>query len=257
MTTINNKTQEYSTIYKTTDYDKFSFIGGNRELRVNNIEKMRQSMIEKQLVIPILVNEKFQIIDGQHRFTVCRQLEKPVYYYIEEGYDLSDVERANRSNTNWSLNDFLSSFVHKGNENYKNVELICNTYNVLASDVLKIIAKIRKVTTLQVTIDFKDEKLEFDGEMFDKVIAFYDALTLFEEFSLYNKSKFISAYMELYFNPRYNHQHMIEKYRKLSDRLKHCPTKDDYLVMLCNDIYSGKRVSPNNIYYDANRKQFY
>ena len=65
--------KEYGVIYATTDYDKFKFLEGNRKLRLNNLEKMRESMIEEQLVIPICVNENFEIIDGQHRYTICKE----------------------------------------------------------------------------------------------------------------------------------------------------------------------------------------
>lgn len=253
----NKKTVEYGVIFATTDYDKFKFLQGNRKLRLNNLDKMRESMIEEQLVIPICVNEKFEIIDGQHRYTICKELNKPVYYYIQEGYGLDQVERANRSNTNWQLNDFLQSFALKGNSNYKMVGDIMDTYNVLASDVIKAIAKFNNTTALQVTQEFKEEKVEINDELYDRLITFFEALTLFEDFSLYNKTKFISSFLDLYTYPKYNHKIMEAKYAKLSNQLRHCTTKDDYLDLLCNKIYSGKRVSKDNIYYNKDRKEFY
>ena len=254
----NNKTEiEYGVIFATTDYDRFKFLEGNRKLRQNNLEKMRQSMIEEQLIIPICVNEKFEIIDGQHRFTICKELGKPVYYYIQEGYGLDQVERANRSNTNWQLNDFLQSFALKGNSYYVIIGDIVDTYNVLASDVVKVIAKCTGQTTLHVTQDFKEEKIIVTDEMQDKLLQFFEALTLFEEFPLYNKTKFISSFLDLYFYPKYNHEIMTNKFAKLNNQLRHCTTKDDYLDILCNKIYSGKRVSKDNIYYNKDRKEFY
>jgi hypothetical protein len=251
------KTTEYGIIYATTEYDKFKFLEGNRKLRLNNLEKMRESMIEEQLVIPICVNENFEIIDGQHRFTICKELNKPVYYYVQEGYGINQVERANRSNTNWQLNDFLQSFALKGNSNYQLVGEIIDTYNVLASDVIKAIAKLNNKTTLHVTQDFKEEKVNIDDELYNKLIAFFEALTLFEDFNLYNKTKFISSFLDLYTYPKYNHDIMVAKFAKLNTQLKHCTTKDDYLDILCNKIYSGKRVSKDNIYYNKDRKEFY
>lgn len=249
--------EQYGAIFKTENYNMFKFIGGNRALRTSNIEKMRQSMIEQQLVMPICVNEKFEIIDGQHRFTVCRELKKPVYYYVQEGYSLPEVERANRSNTNWSLNDFLHSFVHKNNDNYVKVDIICDQYNVLASDVIRVISKIENKKPRHVTADFKDENLDFSDEMYEKVVGFFEALTIFKDYPSYTAPKFIYSYLDLYFHQRYNHEHMIEKYIKLGNQMKHCITKDEYLDMLCNKIYSGKKINDHNIYYDLARKQFY
>lgn len=256
MTKLINAT-EYGVIYTTTDYDKFKFLEGNRKLRQNNLEKMRESMIEEQLVIPICVNENFEIIDGQHRYTICKELGKPLYYYVQKGYGLDQVERANRSNTNWQLNDFLQSFALKGNNNYTMINDIVDTYNVLASDVVKVIAKYTGKTGLQVTKDFKEEKLVISEGMHDNLLQFFEALTLFEDFPLYNKTKFISSFLDLYYYPKYNHAIMEAKYSKLSNQLKHCTTKDDYLDILCNKIYSGKRVSKENIYYNKDRQEFY
>lgn len=249
--------KEYGVIYTTTDYDKFKFLDGNRKLRLNNLEKMRESMIEEQLVIPICINENFEIIDGQHRYTICKELNKPVYYYIQEGYGLDQVERANRSNTNWQLNDFLQSFALKGNTSYKMIGEIIDTYNVLASDIVKVIAKTTNQTSLQVTQDFKEEKISIDEDLYERLILFFEALTLFEDFSLYNKTKFITSFLDLYSYPKYNHKIMETKYAKLSNQLKHCTTKDEYLDILCNKIYSGKRVAKENIYYNKDRKEFY
>lgn len=252
-----NKTVEYGTIFATTEYSKFKFLEGNRKLRLNNLDKMRESMIEEQLVIPICVNENFEIIDGQHRYTICKELSKPVYYYIQAGYGIDQVERANRSNTNWQLNDFLQSFALKGNNNYQMIGEIIDTYNVLASDVVKVIAKITNNTALQVTHDFKEEKINIDEDLYERLIGFFECLTLFEDFSLYNKTKFITSFLDLYSYPKYNHSIMETKYAKLNNQLRHCTTKDDYLDILCNKIYSGKRVSKENIYYNKDRKEFY
>lgn len=251
------KSEQYGVIYKTKNYEVFKFIGGNRTIRPGNIEKMRQSMIEQQLVIPICVNENFEIIDGQHRFTVCKELKKPVYYYVQDGYRLPEVERANRSNTNWSLNDFLHSFTHKNNENYIKVESICDQYNVIASDVIRVIAKALNKRPRHVVAEFKDEKLIFSDEMYEQVTDFFESHALFKDFPSCKSPKFIYSYLELYFHQRYNHEHMIDKYNKLGSQMKHCVTMDEYLDILCNKIYSGKKISEHNIYFDLTRKQFY
>ena len=54
-------------VFKTFDYGLFKNIKGNRELNPKNYKKILHSMGNKQLEIPIIVNEKYEIIDGQHR----------------------------------------------------------------------------------------------------------------------------------------------------------------------------------------------
>ena len=85
----------YTNVMKSSNYDMFKTMEGNREINSTNLNQIILSMKEKQLVIPIIVNEKFEIIDGQHRFSACKYLNLPVYFLISNGYDIEDVIRAN------------------------------------------------------------------------------------------------------------------------------------------------------------------
>jgi ParB-like chromosome segregation protein Spo0J len=80
-------------ILKTSDYTLFRTIEGNRNINLLHLNRLRQSMLEKYLFTIIIVNENMEIIDGQHRFTVCRELGLPVYYVICQDYGLAEVHR--------------------------------------------------------------------------------------------------------------------------------------------------------------------
>ena len=82
----------YTSVMKTTNYDMFKFMEGNRQTNSSNLNQIIESMKEKQLIIPITVNEKFEIIDGQHRFKACKYLGLPVYFIIEKGVLYFDVK---------------------------------------------------------------------------------------------------------------------------------------------------------------------
>ena len=87
----NNDTKRENVVFSTTKYDMFSFLDANRKLNVRNYSKLINSMKEEQLKIPIIVNEKFQIIDGQHRFTAEKELGLPVYYMVQKGYGIEST----------------------------------------------------------------------------------------------------------------------------------------------------------------------
>lgn len=99
-------------IYMTYDYGMFKGIKGNRIINPTNYAKLLTSMKEEYLYEPILVNEKFEIIDGQHRFNVCKALGYPVLYHIKYGYGMAQVKRANLSGVNWGKAEFL----HRGRQ---------------------------------------------------------------------------------------------------------------------------------------------
>ena len=77
------KKKEFNPIIQTTrNYAMFKLIGGNRELNHINLKRLEVSMSETPLVSIIMVNERNEIIDGQHRFEVCKRLGLPINYLI-------------------------------------------------------------------------------------------------------------------------------------------------------------------------------
>lgn len=115
-------------IYKTKNYDQFYLLEGNREVNERHIEKLKLSMTEEECVSPIQVNEKMEIIDGQHRFRALQELKKPIYYYIIKGARLSTVQRLNSYTKNWTTEDYMKSYEESGNSNYKIYREFKDTY---------------------------------------------------------------------------------------------------------------------------------
>lgn len=105
-------------IFKTHDYGKFTILHGNRALSPSHAAALAESMKEKYIPNPIICNERFQIIDGQHRFHAVQELELPLYYLVIPTLNLEDVQRLNSRTRNWVLNDYMDSHCDKGNINY-------------------------------------------------------------------------------------------------------------------------------------------
>ena len=77
-----NVKQKHSEIYMTTDYSMFSSMKHNRNVSEAHIHRLMKSMSEKQYPVPIVVNEKNEIADGQNRFEAIKALNLPVYYMV-------------------------------------------------------------------------------------------------------------------------------------------------------------------------------
>ena len=250
------KIEEHSTIYKTKDYDMFKSIKANRMISPTNYNKLVRSMSEKQLVTPICVNEKMEIIDGQHRYMAAKELGKPVYYYIEPGYREEEMKRANLVSSNWNKNDFLNMFISQNDPTYIKIKELMDTYSIVVSDMIKIISAIREDNYRETGLAFEEGTIVISNSDFLDIESFLESLSLFKDFKQYNRSKFISAYLELYFHASYNHDQMVDKYKKRKTQLIPQLTRDGYLTLLANKIYSFG-TSKSNIYYDPSRKMLY
>ena len=98
-------------VQSTMDYSIVKHMMGNRVVNPSNVEKIKLSMSSKQLVVPAILNGRMEVIDGQHRLEACKQLGKPFYFIIVEGYSLNEVQMVNANMKNWNNDDFLESFI--------------------------------------------------------------------------------------------------------------------------------------------------
>ena len=125
-------------VKETYEYDLFSFLDGNRPVNSSNYKKLKASMTEKLLMCPIIVNEKYEIIDGQHRYSASKELGLPIRYIVVEGYDLKDVKRYNVVSKNWKLTDFLNMHASEGKYSYVAFEYFLESNNIPISIAIKI-----------------------------------------------------------------------------------------------------------------------
>lgn len=244
----------FGNIMVTENYDMFKKIGGNRKINKANYAKIVKSMKEEQLIIPIVVNERYEIIDGQHRYTACKDLGKPIYFYMVRGYGLEQVKRANIASSNWKKENYLDMFVAEGNETYKEFEEIKERYDLNISNLLKIFAIVQEKQSARVGYEFENGTFTLDGKM--EVLRFLTALEDFNFFKFYKSNNFLIAFTRLYFKSEYDHDKMKTKLITHRNSLEKRSTSDEYLVLLCNRIYSFG-VTKNPIYYSSESKKFH
>jgi hypothetical protein len=110
------------TIQETTDYNQFKYIKSNRSVKKRHVQRLINSFkTNPKLVItrPVLVNEKMQIIDGQHRVQACEFLKLPVYFIIAPDLNIGTAQLLNVLQEPWSVMDYARSYAMEGNENYQ------------------------------------------------------------------------------------------------------------------------------------------
>lgn len=105
-------------IFATLDYGKFKFLKCNRAIR--NVRKLEKSIKQIDLTdcCPIVVDYDFRIIDGQHRFEICRKNGMPIYYVIFEGDAETAMKSLNISATVWRQEEWFEYHCGKGENHY-------------------------------------------------------------------------------------------------------------------------------------------
>ena len=227
-----------NTVMKTKDYARFKTLGGNRQLNELHLKRLLTSVMVKNLLFanPILVNEKFEIIDGQHRFAVCQDLGFPIHYLLVENLGLSDVQTLNANTKNWKLEDYIDGYCDMGLQEYCYLKSKMTKTGLGVSTLLAIFAA--GGTSGQTMYGVKE------GEL--KLLHKNRGLVLLEWIKNWlnfypgaDRRTFVLALVQLYNVQEYNHEKMMQKIQYQSTKLVDCTNTKTYLALL-EEIYNYK-----------------
>lgn len=126
-------------VQETSNYDQFSFLNDNRMTvpgHVANLKKAFEEVGNLTKVQPILVNERYEIIDGQHRFQAARELQEPIFFTMLPGLRIENARHMNILHRTWNLDDFGASYAAAGNEDYIVYNMLKEDYGVNNSVLL-------------------------------------------------------------------------------------------------------------------------
>lgn len=115
-----------ATVYMADDLSIFKSLIGNRNVKENRKQILIESIDKNGYITnPIIVNEKYQVIDGQGRLEACKELELPIPYIIIPGIGIDECMVLNANMKNWSTMDFIESYANQGNDDYKRLFDLC------------------------------------------------------------------------------------------------------------------------------------
>ena len=200
-------------IKKTTDYDKFQIIKGNRAIWQGHVNRIAEALALDSSTIeynPILVNEKMEVIDGQHRLEAQKALGLPIYYIVAPNIGLSTVQSLNSNNRNWTPIDYARSYVASGHKNYE-VYLELKEKYKLNHNALLSFAALGGLNRKTLSTAFKKGKLKFTDinetkRLLDQII---DAGTIYAR--LLRSQSMERAFLYMALHPDYDHDRFLRK----------------------------------------------
>ena len=146
--------EKVATVYRTTDYGMFKNLEGNRDISMQRVSMVRESINAVGYVLnPIIVNERMEVIDGQCRLAVLKEMKKPVDYVVAEGAGFAECVQLNKALSKWRLTDYIKGYAERGNESYKWLKLLNDAYGKYFSIrvILCAIRSIQDVNTNAIT----------------------------------------------------------------------------------------------------------
>lgn len=230
-------------IQKTQDYDLFKEIKGNRTTSKSNVNKLREAIRHNPASLeynPILINEKWEVVNGKHRLEAARAEEVPVYFVQVAGLGLKDVQKLNAIAKVWSPLDYAHSYAEIGLTDYR-LYVEFKKFYKLNHDILMAYMSLDRFIN---TTMFREGKFSVPDANASANLC--DMLKTFEPyFDRANTRSFAMAFKQLATTPKYNHSIMLTQLERYSSRLKVRALPKDYLEDLI-DFYNyyrqGKRL---------------
>jgi len=97
----------------------FEKVLGNRPINPMHVKRLAESIKENGFLCnPVIVNESFEIIDGQHRIEAAKLAQSHVYYIVLNGYGLEEVHTLNLNQKNWTKVSYMHGFADMGLHSY-------------------------------------------------------------------------------------------------------------------------------------------
>jgi len=245
METKNKEPMAISQVHTTNDYFLFKPIDGNRNKNLLHINRLKKSMQVNYLFTVIIVNENYEIIDGQHRFDVIKELNLPLHYVMCNGYGLNEVHILNQNSKTWNSDDYLEGYCNLGYLNYIKYAEFKKRYGFGHAECMTILSGYSN------TSGGNTVKIFFAGELkikdYNKACELADKIELIGQFyEGYKRRSFVHALLNLFKNKNFEFIELIQKLKIQPTALCDCTDIPQY-TSLIEEIYNYKRREKINL----------
>lgn len=102
-------------VERTQEYDRFKILSGNRPLDRTHLKKLKAS-IEKSNHLnlhPVIVNQNFEVIDGQHRLQCARELGVEIFFIKSDTVADTHLIECNVNQKSFECENYIAYFAIK------------------------------------------------------------------------------------------------------------------------------------------------
>jgi hypothetical protein len=222
----------------TKDYEKFQFFTFNREVKDwDRVERIKEVIKSDGFLVPILVNQDFYVIDGQHRLKAAQGIGCEISY-IQYEMDNDKVplviSKLNSTSKGWSLSDFLIMWEGLKKEPYEWLTKVMNEYKVPFAHMYRMCGgSLRGGGRL--TYNFKNGLFNASPEQKEKIIEkvkwYVEIRTAFPKFSEFGIA-FPSAIAGVVCNKNYDQAQMMKAIQAFPALLLRAKSASEYALQM-------------------------
>jgi len=235
-------------VHTTKDYFLFKTLNGNRDVNPLHLKRLKESIKKNHLTTIIMVNEKFEIIDGQHRFFISQELNIPINYIISKNYGLKEVQILNANMKNWQTSDYVNGYCDLGYEDYIVFRQFIADYGFTSQiSVLLLSGEHSGGGEMRTAIKFKEGK--FKVKSLDEAKRKAEKIMMIEPYYKgYSRRSFVFALNVMFKNKNFEFTEFIAKLKLQPTALQDCTSSYQYKSLI-EEIYNYRRREKINLRY--------
>lgn len=228
-------------VHQTKNYELFQFRDDNRLIRKQHVSKLTEKMLSKGWIKGsyVVINEKGEVIDGQHRILAARKANVPINYIIEKGSSFQEIRGLNQDKKNWAFSDHIGGFVKDDNPNYIILdEFIKNFPDFRVTECLMFLTNSSNAVNRDIfeSGNFKVKNKEVAEKWANYIIELKDYFP-----RGYNKSIFVRAVLQLLSKKKeFSFEEFLHKVKLRPSMIFLCGTVEQYIGMI-EDVYNYRR----------------
>jgi hypothetical protein len=240
-----NSDEKVNEIFRTSDYQKFTSLTGNRKLNETKIKSLTKKMKKHGWLetVEITVNQYFQVIDGQHRLEAAKIAGIPVLYKIVEDAGLKEIIKTNSGSSNWTIKDHIPSQINLGNKNIILLDQMMKQFPELTLSICQMMVTQTNKNPDRELIETGEWEI---GDYNKGILWCENLMSLKPHFEGYKITVFVRAMIDLLNNPNFDFQEFYHKVKLRPTMLVRCGKKEQYIALI-EVIYNYKRTDKVNL----------
>jgi len=240
------------TCNQTKEYNLFKGLEGNRNINYNHVKKIKDSIINNGNISAITCisdkDGKYIIVDGQHRYMACRELDIPIIFDVWDNINTNSMISLNKDQCNWKLIDYLNYGCSSGIEDYVVLKEYSTKNKIALSSLIIILGNCNDVK-----YSFKNMVWKIsDKETADKMLSYLD--DFHKKFGIEHRLhvKFIQGFKTVIKTGLYDHERMLHQLTKCHSFMLKQPNVSSYISNI-EKIYNYRVVSDKKVSFSKGK----
>lgn len=236
-------------VFTTDQYKNFMMKQGNRPINLHKVSKIIKEieagndMLQYYPIQVHVLNGKLEILDGQHRFFICKKLKRPIHYIlVSEQKSMADIARVNSNVEKWKASNFINCYILEGNKNYKQIQKFIDAYQLTVGITLSLLQEghpgKESGATGSIAQAFQDGK--FEVKKYEDAVAFAETCKLFSAFNHWRSRAFVIAVYRILKAGKVPIENVVQAFNKHPEMLTEQANLKEYILALEKIMNVGK-----------------